>query len=1033
MSRIRATNTVKAFAVTLLATAVGPIALAAAAVVDLPMPPEADFEITEPAPVESELPDSNLSAPFFNESGACDDPAGHITPASTTNSLPNRALPAGHQVRGPWGDFFGRNYSDVAGSLVPWTVPMSGSSVVMVHERALPAFQKVTENLAAEAADGKFYSVDMAGSFVWRRVGGSYRMSTHAFGTTIDINWTANPATTDGSLITNMPGWFVDAFEEAGFCWGGSWSSFKDPMHFSWKGPIETPGYGSVPEPYAPKTAVSGYTDRVFSKIAQLDADAKGAEIFLQDGTRDGVADLYSVREWGDGGAFIQLANAQFDYRWCSVRQFTAPGADVSSADDYVVADADGDGRPDLVLIDASGNSTDLEIFTFRSLYGSSSSYSIPNEHVPGSTYLFGDLDSDGLPDLFVVEPGSDTTFIVLSAKSGFQTTIASQVVGPNTASGTWRVSLGDFDVDGLSDIALFKIGSGVELRVFHGSDGLSAPSAFSKPPVDTDLNGQYGITDWDGDGRPDIIVHRSTGRIRVYLGGDQDNDVDFWFQPPEPTCPASGTSASADYNGDRISDLTVGIPGEDADVGAGTGALSIIYSDFGGPDAIWKDQLRGGSNALPSSVGPVDGFGTSWASGDFDGDGFTDVAIGSPDDEVNGKDRAGSVEILYGTDDGLDLSNPMRFTQDTGGVGGSAGVGAVFGRVLATGDLDRDGFDDLVIGAPGDNVNGHSAAGTFITLFGSRDGLVGAGSRLWSQKSTGIQGGPQAGDRFASSLAVGDFDGDGYDDVAAGVPFEDVGEDSKAGAVNVIPGSSSGLTSSGDSIWTQASSGVKGSPQQGDRFGLALASADFDADGRDDLSVGVPFEDEGADLNAGKVNVLFGSSSGITAAGDEIWSQGVNGLVGKAEDNDRLGLELAGGDINGDGFADLVLAAPRESLSGVSGAGAVFVLYGSSGGLAGSGSQVWTEATSGIPGSPEKDDWFGSQVGLHDFNGDGFADLVVGAPREDIGSTANAGKVWLIFSNGTRLTSNGSFALDQASAGVQGSPQNGDQFGRVR
>mgnify|MGYP001822888759 FL=1 len=136
---------------------------------------------------------SGLIAPFFNESAGCFEPDGVGTPFSTTNSSANRSLPPGHQVRGPWGDFFGRDYGDVSGSMVSWTVPMSGGQTRSVHVRALPAFQQVTANLAAEQARGNYDEARGIGTFVWRRIGGSYRMSTHSFGSTIDINADTNP------------------------------------------------------------------------------------------------------------------------------------------------------------------------------------------------------------------------------------------------------------------------------------------------------------------------------------------------------------------------------------------------------------------------------------------------------------------------------------------------------------------------------------------------------------------------------------------------------------------------------------------------------------------------------------------------------------------------------------------------------------------------------------------------------------------------------------------------------------------------
>ena len=217
--------------------------------------------------------DSASSAPgatFFNESAGCFESNGAKTPASTTNSAGSRAPPSNHQVRGPWGDFFGRDYSDVSSSMVRWTVPMSGGRTVLVHERAYPAFQQVAQNLAARQAEGKYYNVRMASGWVWRRIGGSYRMSTHAFGTTIDINWDTNPYRSDNAMITDLPDWFVQAFRDAGFCWGGDWMYLKDTMHFAWKGPRGDAGIREAPQALCTKHRSSRLLEHRMVEVERL-------------------------------------------------------------------------------------------------------------------------------------------------------------------------------------------------------------------------------------------------------------------------------------------------------------------------------------------------------------------------------------------------------------------------------------------------------------------------------------------------------------------------------------------------------------------------------------------------------------------------------------------------------------------------------------------------------------------------------------------------------------------------------------------
>ena len=126
------------------------------------------------------------------------------------------------------------------------------------------------------------------------------------------------------------------------------------------------------------------------------------------------------------------------------------------------------------------------------------------------------------------------------------------------------------------------------------------------------------------------------------------------------------------------------------------------------------------------------------------------------------------------------------------------------------------------------------------------------------------------------------DFDGDGYSDLAVGVPGEDLRGKSDVGAVQVLYGSASGVTAR-DQLWHQGRRGVKGALEKGDRFGTTVASGDFDADGYADLAIGIPLEDVGRTKDAGVVQVLYGSASGLTAR-DQVWHQGKFGVPGANE-----------------------------------------------------------------------------------------------------------------------------------------------------
>lgn len=221
------------------------------------------------------------------------------------------------------------------------------------------------------------------------------------------------------------------------------------------------------------------------------------------------------------------------------------------------------------------------------------------------------------------------------------------------------------------------------------------------------------------------------------------------------------------------------------------------------------------------------------------------------------------------------------------------------------------------------------------------------------------------------------DFDGDGYADLAVGVPGEDLGRTRDAGAVQVLYGSASGVTDR-DQIWHQGRKGVKGAPEKGDSFGKPLTSADFDGDGFADLAIGIPSEGIGGKARVGAVQVLYGSRSGLRAAGDQIWHQGKSGVPGNNEAGDNFGRALVSGDFDSDGFPDLAIGVPGENVGSVSDAGVVVVLRGSGSGLTSRGAQMLKQGRGGLPSKPGRHEEFGATLATGDVNGDKHDDLVV-------------------------------------------------------
>jgi hypothetical protein len=428
-----------------------------------------------------------------------------------------------------------------------------------------------------------------------------------------------------------------------------------------------------------------------------------------------------------------------------------------------------------------------------------------------------------------------------------------------------------------------------------------------------------------------------------------------------------------ADFNGDYYGDLAVGVPSEEVNGAEYAGAVNVVY---GGPDGLGVE-----GNQLFTQAGAVYGdpqigaaFGSALAVGDFDLDGYDDLAVGAPGwDEVTLRD-AGLVVVLYGSSEGLIIREGSFLLL--------LSRGARFGSALAAGGFDRSGADDLAVGAPYWSTRRNPATpevGGVSVLYGSRFGFS---RQWWYQGSTGVAQSPDQLDHFGTALAVGDFDFDGRDDLAVGAPGERVprylGAD-RAGVVHVMYGSDDGLTADRDQLWGQSSRGIASNPEQDDGFGSALAAGDLDHDLYDDLVVGAPGETDdrcpAACSRAGAVHVLYGTETGLRTPRGRIlrppWSQQPTDF--------EYGSALAIGDLDGDRFDDLAIGVPGWRSEAGLVLGLVRIQFGSGDGL-----DTQTGYELRVPGGQEATR-FGHALSAGDFDGNFVADLAVGAPGFDV------------------------------------------------
>jgi hypothetical protein len=382
-----------------------------------------------------------------------------------------------------------------------------------------------------------------------------------------------------------------------------------------------------------------------------------------------------------------------------------------------------------------------------------------------------------------------------------------------------------------------------------------------------------------------------------------------------------SGLASLGDLDGDGIGDLAVGAAGDD-DGFADAGAVWILFLEADGSVRAQR-KISATSGGLVGPLAPNDLFGRSVASlGDLDGDGVVDLAVGAPVFETGGA-TPGAVWVLFLASDGS-VAREVEIGAGAGGFGGTLASGDRFGAGLAAiGDLDDDGVVDLAVGAPRDDDGGPARGAAWI-LFLAADGTVRAEQKI-SATAGGFQGALEDFDDFGFALAgLGDLDGDGTEDLAAGVPFAD-GIAIDEGAAWVLYLEPDGTVASEVEI-APGQAGFGAVLGASDQFGSSLALLDDrDGDGRGELGVGSPGDLDGIPVSDA-LWLLQLTPSG-TVRGFEAVSR-ARGCFGGLAAPRLFGTALAAlGDLDGDGVADLA-ASDRLDADGGPGRGAAWVLF---------------------------------------------------------------------------------------------------------